>query len=130
MRNGLSSCIQILAYLPALRLTPVLHQGSVAAPAKDDRHGKEPAIPRPMIAVTDRNFIAQDNVGGALLLLGNLMTPIHFQTAAEINSREPLQSGCPPSGARAPAQAVEQYQREVLPRISGLLAATYANLGA
>ena len=54
----------------------------------------------------------------------------HFQTAAEINSREPLQSGCPPSGARTPAQAVEQYQREVLPRISGLLAATYANLGA
>src|ERR1700682_1649235 len=78
MRNGLSSCIQILAYLPALRLTPVLHQGSVAAPAKDDRHGKEPAIPRPMIAVTDRNFIAQDNVGGALLLLGNLMTPIRI----------------------------------------------------
>jgi len=78
MRNDLSSCIQILACLLALSLIPALHQGSVAAPAKDDRHEKEPAIPMPMNAVTDRNFIAQDNVGGALLLLGNLMRPIRI----------------------------------------------------
>ena len=30
------------------------------------------------LAVTDKNFIAQDNLGGALLLLANLMKPTHI----------------------------------------------------
>ena len=87
------------------------------------------------LAVTDRNFIAQDNLGGALLLLGKPDEAYsHFQAAAEINPArpdEPLQPGRLSSGTRTAAEAMEQYNRTIsLTSDAGLLAATYANLGA
>ena len=43
------------------------------------------------LAVTGRNFIAQDNLGGALLLLGKPDEAYsHFQAAAEINPLDPM----------------------------------------
>ena len=56
------------------------------------------------LAVTDKNFIAEDNLGGALLLMGKPDEAYpHFQAAAEINPRdpdEPLQPGRLSSGTR------------------------------
>ena len=46
---------------------------------------------RTRCAVTDRNFIAQDNLGGALLLMGKPDEAYtHFQAAPEINPRDPM----------------------------------------
>jgi tetratricopeptide (TPR) repeat protein len=43
------------------------------------------------IEITDANFVAQDNLGGALLLQGRLDEAMpHFRTAAEINPQDPL----------------------------------------
>jgi tetratricopeptide (TPR) repeat protein len=43
------------------------------------------------VAVTGPNFVAQDNLGGALLLQGDLEAAMpHFRAAAEINPRDPL----------------------------------------
>ena len=43
------------------------------------------------LAVTNKNFIAQDNLGGALLLLGKPDEAYsHFQAAAEINPSDPM----------------------------------------
>ena len=86
------------------------------------------------LAVTDNNFIAQDNLGGALVLLGRTEEAYpHFQAAAEINPRDPMSH----SNLGAYLQehgklrdAVEQYQTTIrLTSDAGLLASTYANLG-
>jgi Flp pilus assembly protein TadD len=86
------------------------------------------------LAVTDRNFIAQDNLGGALLLLDKPDEAYaHFQAAAEINPRDPMSR----SNLAAYLQehghldeAIEQEKRVIsLTSDPGLLAATYANLG-
>jgi tetratricopeptide (TPR) repeat protein len=86
------------------------------------------------LAVTDDNFIAQDNVGGALLLLGKPDQAYpHFQAASQINPRDPMSHSN--LGAYLQQQgrldeAVEQYHRAIsLTSDRGLLAATYANLG-
>jgi protein O-mannosyl-transferase len=43
------------------------------------------------IEITGANFVAQDNLGGALLLRGNLEEAMpHFRTASQINPRDPL----------------------------------------
>ncbi len=43
------------------------------------------------IEITEANFVAQDNLGGALLLRGNLEEAMpHFRTASQINPRDPL----------------------------------------
>ena len=43
------------------------------------------------IEITRANFVAQDNLGGALLLRGNLDEAMpHFRTASQINPRDPL----------------------------------------
>jgi Tfp pilus assembly protein PilF len=86
------------------------------------------------LAVTDRNFIAQDNLGGALLLLGKPEEAYtHFQAAAEINPRDPMSHanlGAYLQEHGRLADAVEQYNRAIsLTSDAGLLAATYANLG-
>jgi protein O-mannosyl-transferase len=86
------------------------------------------------LAVTDRNFIAQDNLGGALLLLGKPEEAYtHFQAAAEINPRDPMSHanlGAYLQEHGRLADAVEQYNRAIsLTSDTGLLAATYANLG-
>jgi Flp pilus assembly protein TadD len=87
------------------------------------------------LAVTGRNFIAQDNLGGALLLLGKLDEAyLHFQAAAEINPLDPMSrsnQGAYLQEHRHLAEAIEQNNRVItLTSDPGLLAATYANLGA
>ena len=86
------------------------------------------------LAVTDRNFIAQDNLGGALLLLGKPDEAYaHFQAAAEINPDDPMSR----SNLGAYLQehghlngAIEQYKRVIsMTSDAGLLAGAYANLG-
>jgi protein O-mannosyl-transferase len=87
------------------------------------------------LAVTDRNFIAQNNLGGALLLLGRPDEAYsHFQAAAEINPNDPMSrsnlGAYLQEHGRLP-EAMEQYDRTIhLTSDSGLLAATYTNLGA
>jgi tetratricopeptide (TPR) repeat protein len=86
------------------------------------------------VAVTENNFIAQDNLGGALLLLGRADEAYpHFQAAAEINPRDPMSHsnlGAYLQEHNRFREAVEQYQTTIrLTTDPGLLASTYANLG-
>ncbi len=86
------------------------------------------------LAVTDKNFIAHDNLGGALLLLDKPDEAYaHFQAAAEINPRDPM---CRSNLAAYLQEhghldeAIEQHKRVLsLTSDPGLLAMTYANLG-
>ena len=87
------------------------------------------------LAVTDRNFIAQNNLGGALLLLDRPDEAYsHFQAAAEINPNDPMSRsnlGAYLQEHGKLSEAMEQYDRTIsLTSDAGLLAATYANLGA
>ncbi|MGC2186177.1 MAG: tetratricopeptide repeat protein [Terriglobales bacterium] len=87
------------------------------------------------LAVTGRNFIAQDNLGGALLLQGKPDEAYpHFQAAADINPLDPMSRsnlGAYLQEHGHLAEAIEQYKRVItLTSDAGLLAATYANLGA
>lgn len=87
------------------------------------------------LAVTDRNFVAEDNLGGALLLLGKAdLAYSHFQTAAEINPSDPMSHsnlGAYLQEHGKLPEAMQQYDRTIsLTSDAGLLAATYANLGA
>lgn len=86
------------------------------------------------LAVTENNFIAQDNLGGALVLLGRPEEAYpHFQAAAEINPRDPMSHsnlGAYLQEHGKLQEAVEQYQTTIrLTSDAGLLANTYANLG-
>ena len=86
------------------------------------------------LAVTDRNFIAQDNLGGALLLLDEPDEAYsHFQAAAEINPSDPMSHsnlGAYLQEHGKLPEAMQQYDRTLsLTSDAGLLAATYANLG-
>jgi protein O-mannosyl-transferase len=86
------------------------------------------------LAVTDRNFIAQNNLGGALLLLDRPDEAYsHFQAAAEINPNDPMSRsnlGAYLQEHGKLSEAMEQYARTIsLTSDAGLLAATYANLG-
>ncbi len=86
------------------------------------------------LAVTDRNFIAQNNLGGALLLLGKPEEAYsHFQAAAELNPNDPMSRsnlGAYLQEHGKLSEAMEQYDRTIqLTSDAGLLAATYANLG-
>jgi Flp pilus assembly protein TadD len=86
------------------------------------------------LAVTDNNFIAQDNLGGALLLLDQPDAAyLHFQAAERINPRDPMSHsnlGTYLQQHGRLAEAVEHYNRALsLTSDAGLLAATYANLG-
>ncbi len=87
------------------------------------------------LAVTDRNFIAQDNLGGALLWLGKPDEAYsHFQAAAQINPLDPMSRsnlGAYLQEHGKLAEAIEQHNRVIsLTSDAGLLASTYANLGA
>jgi Tfp pilus assembly protein PilF len=86
------------------------------------------------LAVTDRNFIAQNNLGGALLLLGKPDEAYaHFQAAAEINLNDPMSRsnlGAYLQEHGKLAEAMAQYDRTIsLTSDPGLLAATYSNRG-
>jgi tetratricopeptide (TPR) repeat protein len=87
------------------------------------------------LAVTQNNFIAEDNLGGALIEEGKEEEAhAHFQAAARINPKDPMSRSN--LGAyfqthnRLP-EAVDQYDAVIaLTSDAGLLAQTYANLGA
>jgi protein O-mannosyl-transferase len=86
------------------------------------------------LAVTHRNFIAENNLGGALLLLGRADEAYpHFQAAAEINPNDPMSHsnlGAYLQEHGKLPEAMRQYDRTIsLTSDAGLLAATYANLG-
>ena len=86
------------------------------------------------IRVTKNNFIAEDNLGGALLLMGKEEEAYpHFETAAEINPRDPLSHSNLGTYAQSHGhlqEAVMQYQTALaLTSDAGLLAQTHANLG-
>jgi Tfp pilus assembly protein PilF len=87
------------------------------------------------LAVTDHNFIAQDNLGGAFLLQGRSDEAYpHFQAAAEINPRDPMSHsnlGAYLQEHQRFREAVEQYNTAIsLTSDRGLLAASYANRGS
>jgi tetratricopeptide (TPR) repeat protein len=86
------------------------------------------------LAVTSNNFIAENNLGGALLLQGKVDDAFpHFQAAARINPNDPMSRSNIGAYLQEHNQlqaAIEQYQTTIrLAREPLLLAATYANLG-
>ena len=86
------------------------------------------------LAVTDKNFIAEDNLGGALLLMDKPDEAYaHFQAASEINPRDPMSRSNEGAYLQEHGhvnEAIEQYKRVItLTSDPGLLAAAYANLG-
>ena len=87
------------------------------------------------LAVTQNNFIAEDNLGGALILEGREEEAHpHFEAAARINPRDPMSRSNLGTYFQTHGQlreAVTQYEAAVsLTSDPGLLAQTYANLGA
>jgi Tfp pilus assembly protein PilF len=85
--------------------------------------------------VTQNNFIAEDNLGGALILEGNEEDAhVHFNAAARINPRDPMSHsnlGTYYQTHNQMREAIAQYQAAIaLTSDPGLLAQTYANLGA
>lgn len=87
------------------------------------------------LAVTDNNFIAEDNLGGALILEGKEEAAyLHFEAATRINPRDPMSRsnlGTYDETHNRLPEAIEQYQAAIsLTSDPGLLAQTYANLGA
>lgn len=87
------------------------------------------------LAVTQNNFIAEDNLGGALILEGKEEEAHpHFESAARINPRDPMSRsnlGTYFQTHNQLREAVAQYEAAVaLTSDPGLLAQTYTNLGA
>jgi protein O-mannosyl-transferase len=87
------------------------------------------------LAVTENNFIAEDNLGGALILEGREEDAYpHFEAAARINPKDPMSHsnlGTYDQSHGQVREAVEEYQTAIaLTSDPGLLAQTYANLGA
>lgn len=86
------------------------------------------------LAVTQDNFIAEDNLGGALILEGKEEEAYpHFEAAARINPRDPMSRGNLGTYLFTHGQmraAIAQYEVAVtLTSDPGLLAQTYLNLG-
>jgi protein O-mannosyl-transferase len=87
------------------------------------------------LAVTQNNFVAEDNLGGALTLEGREEEAYpHFEAASRINPRDPLSRGNLGTYFQTHNRmrdAVSQYEAAVqLTSDPALLAQTYANLGA
>lgn len=87
------------------------------------------------LAVTTNNFVAEDNLGGALILEDKEEEARpHFEAAARINPRDPMSHsnlGTYFQNHGQMRQAIQQYQAAVdLTSDRGLLTLTYANLGA
>lgn len=87
------------------------------------------------LAVTENNFVAEDNLGGALTLEGREEDAYpHFESAARINPRDPLSRGNLGTYFQTHnrmREAVVQYEAAVqLTSDPALLAQTCANLGA
>jgi tetratricopeptide (TPR) repeat protein len=87
------------------------------------------------VQVTQNNFVAEDNLGGSLLLMGREEDAYpHFEAATKINPRDPLSRsnlGTYALSHRRLQDAVVQYRAAIaLTSDAELLAQTYANLGA
>jgi Tfp pilus assembly protein PilF len=86
------------------------------------------------LAITQHNFIAENNMGGALLLLDRPEEAhMHFVAASAINPRDPMSRsnlGAYLQEHNQLREAVEQYETTIrLTSDPALLASTYANLG-
>jgi Flp pilus assembly protein TadD len=86
------------------------------------------------LKVTQNNFIAEDNLGGALVLAGKTEEAYpHFQAAAAINPRDPMSHsnlGAYLQEHNHLPEAIEQYQATIsLANDPALLSPTYSNLG-
>ena len=87
------------------------------------------------LAVTEDNFVAENNLGGALILEGKEEEAHpHFEAAARINPRDPMSHsnlGTYDRNHGRMREAAEEYEAAVhLTSDPRLLALTYANLGA
>jgi tetratricopeptide (TPR) repeat protein len=87
------------------------------------------------LVVTENNFVAEDNLGGALSLEGKEEQAYpHFEAAARINPRDPMSRGNLGTYFQTHnrmREAVAQYEAAVeMTSDPGLLAQTYANLGS
>lgn len=87
------------------------------------------------LAVTQNNFVAEDNLGGALILENKEEEAYpHFAAAIRINPRDPMSHsnlGTYFQNHGLMRQSAEQYEAAInLTSDPGLLALTYANLGA
>jgi len=87
------------------------------------------------LAVTENNFIAEDNLGGALILEGKEEEAhAHFEAAARINPRDPLSHlnlGTYAQTHHQLQEAIADYQAAIdLTSDQGLQAQAYANRGA
>lgn len=87
------------------------------------------------LAVTENNFVAENNLGGALILEGKEEEAhAHFQAAARINPRDPMSRsnlGIYFQHHNQMREAIAEYGAAIdLTSDPGLLAQTYANLGA
>jgi len=86
------------------------------------------------LAVTRKNYIAENNLGGALVLLGRAAEACpHFEAAAEINPRDPMShfnmGACLQDGGNLNG-AIQQYHTTIeLTSDRLLLASAYANQG-
>ncbi len=121
----------ILAVVAAVCVLVLL---SVATRRQLDYWQSSESLWRHALAVTDRNFIAQDNLGGALLLDGKTEEAFtHFYAAAQINPRDPMSRGnigayLLEQGQLGPA--IDELNKVItLTTDNGLLASAHANLG-
>jgi|HubBroStandDraft_1064217.scaffolds.fasta_scaffold10193_3 tetratricopeptide (TPR) repeat protein len=147
------------AYIPLIGIFVVIAFG-VADWAEEKRFGLWPAVPAAAVlvvlalvthrqigywqsneelwshtlAVTENNFVAENNLGGALILEGREEDAHpHFEAAARINPRDPMSRGNLGiyfQNHHQLREAVAAYEGAVeLTSDPGLLAQTYANLG-
>ena len=87
------------------------------------------------LAVTENNFVAEDNLGGAFILENKEEEAHpHFEAAARINPRDPMSHanlGTYFQTHNRMREAIAQYEAAVaLTSDPALLAQTYANMGA
>jgi Tfp pilus assembly protein PilF len=87
------------------------------------------------LAVTSNNFVAEDNLGGALILEGKEEEAYpHFMAAARINPRDPMSHSNLGSYLLTHSrekEAIEEFDTAIgLTSDPGLLAQAYANRGA
>jgi tetratricopeptide (TPR) repeat protein len=87
------------------------------------------------LAVTQNNYIAEDNLGGALVIEGKTAEAHpHFVRASEINPRDPMSQlnlGAWQQEIGNNTQAIEHYRRTIEQTDDkGLVASAYTNMGA
>jgi protein O-mannosyl-transferase len=157
---GEASMADRYAYIPLIGIFVMISFG-VADFAQQRKIGLAPAIPAAIIlaalafttyrqigywqsndalwshalAVTENNFVAEDNLGGALILEDKEEEAhAHFEAAARINPKDPMSRsnlGTYYQTHNRMREAIAEYQAAVeLTSDPILLSLTYANLGA